>query len=86
MLSFLHPIFTVNIILTGTQQDNELDKRHEKGDASPAEQNVHHAGKWAAQVEAVNAHESEEKAQQHGGNFALRVNLLLRAAVRAVGR
>ena len=86
MVSFLHPILPVNIILTGTQQDDELDKRHEKGNASPAEQNVHHAGKRAPQVEAVNAHKSEEEAQQHGGNFALRVNLLLRAAVRAVGR
>ena len=86
MPSFLHPILTVNFLLTGTQQDNKLDKRHEKGDASPAEQNVHHAGKRAAQVEAVNDHESKEEAQQHGGDFAFRVNLLLRDAVRAVGR
>ena len=85
MLSFLHPILTVNIILTGTQKDNEFDKRHEKGDASPAKQNVHHARKRAAKVEAVDAHKSEEEAQQHGGNFALRVNLLRSAAVRAAG-
>lgn len=77
---FLHPILTVNFLLTGTQQDNELDKRHEKGDPSPAKQNVHHAGKRATQVETVDSHESEEEAQQYGGNFALRVNLLLRAA------
>ena len=83
---FLHPILTVNFLLTGTQQYNELDKRHEKGDASPAKQNVHHAGEWATQVEAVNAYESKEEAQQHGGNFALRVNLLLRAAVGAACR
>ena len=86
IFSFLHPILTVKFLLTGTQQDNELDKRNEKGDASPAKQNVHHTGKRAAQVESVYAHKSEEEAQQHGGNFALRVNLLLRAAVRAVGR
>ena len=83
---FLHPILPVNLLLTGTQQDNEFDKRHEKCDSSPAEQNVHHAGKRATQVEAVNANKSEEEAQQHGGNFALCVNLLLSAAVRAVGR
>lgn len=86
MLSFLHPILPINIILTGTQQDDELDKRHEKCDASPAEQNVHHAGKRATKIEAVDSHKSEEEAQQHGGNFALCVNLLLRAAVRAVCR
>lgn len=86
MLSFLHPILPVNFLLTGAQQDNELDKRNEKGDASPAEQNVHHAGKRATQVEAVDAYKSEEEAQQHGGDFALRVNLLRSAAVRAVGR
>lgn len=83
-MSFLHPILTVNLILTGTQQNNEFDKRHEKCDASPAEQDVHHAGEWTPQVEAVDANKAEEEAQQHGGNFALGVNLLLRAAVRAI--
>ena len=86
MLSFLHPILTINIILTGTQQDDELDKRHEKCNTSPAKQYVHHAGEWASQVEAVNAHEPEEEAQKNGGNFALGVNLLLRSAVWAIGR
>ena len=85
MLSFLNPIFTVNLLLTGAQQDNELDKRNEKGNTSPAEQNVHHAGKRTPQVEAVNAHESEEEAQKHGGNFAFCVKLLRSPAVRAAG-
>lgn len=77
---FLVSILTVNFLLTGAEQQNELDKRHEKVNASPAEQDVHHAGKRATQIETVDADESEEEAQHHGGNFALGVNLLLRAA------
>lgn len=74
----------VNLLLTGTQKDNELNKRHEKCDASPAEQEVHHAGEWASQVETVDANESEEEAQQNSGGLVLRVNLLLSAAVWAI--
>ena len=80
MLSFLHPILTVNLMLTGAQQQNELDKRDEKVNASPAKQDVHHAGKRSAKIETMDAYEPEEEAKQHGGNFALGVNLLLSAA------
>ena len=66
-------------MLTGAKQDNELDKRYEKVNASPAKQDVHHSGEWATQIEAVDANESEEEAKKNGGNLALRVNLLLRA-------
>ena len=76
----------VNLMLTGAEQQNELDKRDEKVNASPAEQDVHHPGEWATQIEAVDTHESEEEAKKHSGNFALRVNLLLSATVLAVGR
>ena len=80
MISFLHPILTVNLLLTGAEQQNKFDKSHEKVDASPAEKDVHHAGKRSSQIEAMDADESEEEAQQHGCHFALGVNLLLRTA------
>lgn len=67
-------------MLTGAKQQDELDKRYEKVNASPAKQDVHHAGEWAPQVEAVDANESEKEAQQHSCNLTLGVNLLLRAA------
>ena len=67
-------------MLTGEKQQDELDKRYEKVNASPAKQDVHHSGEWAAQIEAVDAYEPEEEAKQHGGNFALGVNLLLSTA------
>lgn len=70
----------VDFLLTGTQQQNELDEGNQEVDASPAKQDVHHAREWASKVEAVDAHESEEEAKQHGCNFALGVNVLLRAA------
>ena len=67
-------------MLTGAKQQDELDKRYEKVNASPAKQDVHHAGKRATQIETVDTHESEEEAKQHSGNFALGVNLLLSTA------